>query len=182
MPLDGLEKGGVLTLDLGWRTIGWCLGWDDGPDRRIFGSWVLPNIGGRGAMFTAADNVLMETLQVCEPVSVIAEDALDVHGQTDQITAKKQYGLEGIVCMQCYRHSIPFSTVSANLVRNAILGQSRFPRRGEAKKAVMGFCRRRGWNVRNDHEGDSVMIFEWHNRQVRNIRPAAGPLWREVVY
>lgn len=182
MALDGLEPGGVLTLDLGWRTIGWCLGWDDGEDRRVFGSWSLPKIGGRGALFTAADNIIIESIEAAQPKQVIAEDVLVVQAQTSTETAKKQMGLEAVVCMQCYRYSVLFTTVSANLVRDALLGQARFAKRDQVGKEAIAFCRRKGWAVKSDHEADAVMIYEWHRRQVRNIRPASGPLWREVTY
>lgn len=180
MILDGVEQGGVLALDLGWRTIGWCLGWDE---RRIFGKFDLPKLGDTGTMLLAADNAIYQTLEACRPAKVVLEEPLTLYGQTDTATAKKQYGLDGIVRMEAARYSVKCISVTADLVRSVLLGQSRFPGGSrEAKKACIRFCRLRGWQVRNDHEADAVLAFQWNLHQTRRIPAAAGPLWREVTY
>lgn len=188
-----LLPGGTLTLDLGSRFIGWCLGYVDNGAPRQFGTWEAPTYGGQGAMFAAAQHELRESIAAAQPRNVIFEAPLTLlamlprrgkDGQlkfhTNMATVEMQLGLQAVVKIACHDFTLlPPSSISADKVRDEILGQSHFPR-NTVKSACIRYCRERGWKVNNSHEADAVLIFEWYRRRMTHNAPAAGPLWRDI--
>lgn len=188
-----IVPGGTLTLDLGSRYIGWCLGYVDSRALRTWGTWQAPKYGGQGAMFAAAQHEIRASIEAAQPRNVVYEKPLSLMAMlprrgkdgslkmhTNMATMEMQLGLQAVVKIACHDFELlPPSSVSADMVREELLGQSRFEK-GLVKAAVIRYCWDRGWKVNTSHEADAVLICEWFFRRIRKNAPAAGPLWRDI--
>jgi Holliday junction resolvasome RuvABC endonuclease subunit len=173
-------EGGVLTLDLA-GIVGWAYGHTH-QRCPIFGRWPLPKFGGEGGRYATLENELAAAMERYHPSAMVIEAPLTFQallGHSDAATVQQQYTLRGIAYMLGYRYSCPVSEVSADLVRYEILGQSRFPKKGQIKIEVVRWCHRHGMKVPDHNSGDAVLTWEWHRRRVTGRPPAFGPLAAE---
>lgn len=173
-----MTPGGVLALDLS-SSVGWAYGsaTDDAP---LFGVWHLPKDGGEGGRYAAFENELISFHDLAEPAYCILEAPLSFQALLGVSTMKvmqQQYGLRAFAFAESWRRSVPCSEVSSDIVRDAVLGQSRF-KKGKVKAEVMAYCRERGWQVPDDNAADACMVWTWYTDRTNGTRPAAGPLFR----
>lgn len=82
-------------------------------------------------------------------------------GKSNPRTVEVLFGLPAIIQGLARHFRVPIiRKASANSVRKHFIGNGRMPR-AQAKKAVVAECRRRGWNVRNDDEGDACALWDY---------------------
>jgi hypothetical protein len=166
-------QGGTLTLDLA-RVTGWAYGplvWGE----PLFGDLYMPALGGEGIRYASLENELIHMLDVFKPGQIVMESALPPQAQTNVTSARQAYGMRAIVYCNAYREAVSVSEVSADLVRNELLGFSRAPGRPDAIKThVVHFCKRRGWHVPSHNAGDACLLWEWFRRRL--VGPRQGAL------
>ncbi len=74
---------------------------------------------------------------------------------------RKMYGLPFELETECYRVSIPVREANIGTVRaNFLMGKTPCNSE-ECKAAVMAMARRRGWEVRDDNEADSLAVLDY---------------------
>jgi hypothetical protein len=153
----------VLALDIA-TTIGWARG-NVGDTDPQFGSLRFAKPGSSSnAVFGNAIKWLTATLEpMPRPDIVIIESLLPVlakAGQTDRETRDRLYGLHAIVRGVCFLRGVyEIQEASVQAVRGHFIGVHNL-RREPAKAEVMAQCKRIGWAVENDDEGDACAL--WH--------------------
>lgn len=172
-----VAAGGILALDLSSIT-GWAVGGvaDVAP---AFGCWHLPLTGGEGARYAAFENSLAAAMDEYAPARVILEAPLSFQALLGVSTMRvmcQQLTLRGIAYAEAWRASVPIQEVSSDIVRLALLGQSRFSK-GTVKRVVLGYCKSQGWNCPDDNAADACMIWLWLVGQMRGAPRIAGPLF-----
>ena len=153
----------VLAIDLATNT-GWCRGHVGGTP--VFGSLRFGKHNSRDAAIFAdalswISNVL---LPVPRPDLVILEALLPPSawgGQSQATTFSRLAGLQSIMLGVAHLRGIPeISTASVPDVRAHFIGE-RGLKRKQAKEAVMQRCRRLGWDVANDNQGDACALWSY---------------------
>ncbi len=167
------SPGGVLCLDLSTRT-GWAYGVAGAVP--LSGVWELPNTTDLGRRFAAFENELLDALAEMQPVLVSMEAPLPASEQTHAYSAELQIGLAAIAECACYRWERRLFRRASSTVRAAVLGTARFPK-GEAKKAVMEWCRARGWRFPDHNAADALLLWAYETdiRAPRGKRGEARP-------
>jgi Holliday junction resolvasome RuvABC endonuclease subunit len=169
--------GGVLALDLS-SMVGWAYGQIADPTPR-FGCWRLPYEGGEGARFAAFENELIEAMETLKPARLVLEAPLSLQALCGVSTLKvvaQQLTLRGIAYAEAWRASVPIGEISADAVRLAMLGQSRFAK-NTVKREVIAYCRARGWRVPDHNAGDACLTWAWETTQLRGGKAVAGRLF-----
>jgi len=182
----GAPPGGVLALDLA-RVTGWAWGhlhWS----APWYGSWHMPETGGEGFRLMCLENEVADAIGEHKPEAVVLEAPLRfLPVRRDRRTGRlrlesnreamwQQIGMRAIVRCYCARRSIPVSEVSADLVRNDILGFSRVPgHSGAIKRHVVQWCRHHGMRVSDDNQADACMLWCWQRRRL------VGPVQRTLA-
>lgn len=169
--------GGVLALDLSSH-VGVALGgiFSTSP---AFCTWHLPKNQGEGARYAAFENELAACIDRLQPARVVLESAMSLQAMAQVSTTavmRQQITLRGIAYSEAYRASIPISEISADFVRGAMLGQSRFEK-GKVKAAVIAYCHGRDWMCLDDNQADACLTWAWHCTQMRGGAPVSGPLF-----
>jgi Holliday junction resolvasome RuvABC endonuclease subunit len=173
-----MQEAAILALDLSSRT-GWAFGRINARSPEGFGTWMLPMIGGEGARYAAFENELAAMIQTRQPTHLVMEAPLSfaaLLGVSNMKTMCQQLTLRGIGYSEAYRASISCREVSAEIVRDAILGKGRFPK-GTVKSVVVAHCWKQGWRVPDDNAGDAVLTWAWLAGQLRGSQPVAGRLF-----
>lgn len=173
------SPGGVLCLDLS-SNVGWAYAAIDAREPS-FGVWRLPKIGGEGARFAAFENEMAAAMDRWSPSALVLEAPLPLAALCGVSTLKvvaQQLTLRGIAYAEAWRASIPISEVSSDIVRLAMLGQSRFAK-NTVKIEVVAYCRARGWKVPDHNAADACLVWAWHCTQLRGGFPVAGRLFAE---
>lgn len=176
----GFAPGGVLALDLS-SSVGWAYGSLDAVVP-AFGVWLLPHTGGEGGRFAAFENALAAAMDQMVPSRVVVEAPLSFQallGVSNMRVMCQQYTLRGFAYAEAWRANVPISEVSSDIVRLAMLGQSRFAK-GTVKREVVAYCRARGWRVPDHNAGDACLVWAWFVGQVSGRRAVAGPLFASV--
>lgn len=175
--MPDLPLGGVLALDLA-STVGYAYG--DLAERLpvAFGIWKLPKVGGEGARYAAFENMLSAMCERVRPSKLILEAPLPLMAQTQGRIAQQQYTLRGFAYAEGYRQSATVLEVSADLVRNALLGRSRFGT-DKVKVEVVAYVRRLGLRVPEHNSADAAMVWLWLRGQLHGTRSVSGPLFQE---
>lgn len=171
--------GGVLALDLSSR-VGWAYGAID-TAVPAFGVWALPRIGGEGARFAAFENELAEAMEDLQPGRIVLEAPMSLRalcGVSTLHVVAQQLTLRGIAYAEAWRASVPISEISSDMVRFAMLGQSRFAK-GTVKREVVAYCRARGWRVPDHNAADACLVWAWETTQLRGGKAVAGRLFAE---
>ena len=170
-----LGHGGVLALDLS-RVTGWCYG-APGCNLPEFGSWLMP-LAVEGARYAALDNELTDAFAALRPSHVIIEAPIALPAMTNRAAMWQQLGMRAIVRAAAWRDSVSVSEVSAEIVRNELLGFSRVPGKpGAIKFHCIRWCRRNGIHVTDDHQADAVFLWEWRRRRVSGEWPRQRKLF-----
>lgn len=172
-----IPAGGILALDLS-SYVGWAYGLTDSATPE-FGVWRLPHIGGEGAKYATFENELAAFMLIRQPGSLVLEASLSLQalaGVSTIAVARQQLTLRGIAYSEAYRAAIPISEVSSDIVRLAVLGTSRFPKK-QVKYEVVRYCREQGWRVPDHNSADACLVWQWQTMQLRGTRGAAGRLF-----
>jgi hypothetical protein len=173
----GLLMGGILALDLA-GVVGWAYGHLTDRDP-AFGTWHLPHMGGEGARYAAFENELAEAMDRLAPTKMILEAPLSfaaLLGVSNMRVMCQQYTLRGIALAEAWRASCAPSEVSADRVRQEMLGQSRFAK-DTVKREVVRYCWRSGWRVPDHNAGDACLVWAWYRSQLHANPPGSGPLF-----
>jgi len=177
--VSGNAPGGILALDLS-QTTGWAYG-GIGDRTPACGCWRLPYEGGEGGRFAAFENELVDAMDALQPGSLVLEAPLSFQALLGISTMKvmaQQLALRGIAYAEAWRARVPISEVSSDIVRLALLGQSRFAK-GTVKREVVAYCKARGWRVPDHNAADACLTWAWHVGQLRGTPCVAEPLFRE---
>jgi crossover junction endodeoxyribonuclease RuvC len=153
----------VLAIDLATNT-GWCRGHVGGPPSfgsLRFGAYRSPDT----VVFAEALSWISHLLAPQpRPDLVILEALLPPsawQGQSQQVTFNRLAGLQSIMLGVAHLRGIAeISTASVPDVRAHFIGE-RGLKRAPAKQAVMARCRRLGWEVKNDNEGDACALWSY---------------------
>lgn len=158
---------------------GWAYGLIDDRDP-TFGCWQLPHEGGEGGLFASFENELMAAMAALQPGRLILEKPLSFQallGVSNMKVMAQQLTLRGFAFAEAWRADVPISEVSSDVVRLAMLGQSRF-KRGEVKGEVFRYCHARGWKVPDHNAGDACLTWAWEIMQLRGgVPPPPGRLF-----
>jgi Holliday junction resolvasome RuvABC endonuclease subunit len=173
-----VTTGGLLAIDPG-SVIGWSYGLLSEPVP-LFGHIITPMMGGPAPRFMALDNELCSMIESFKPSRIAIESPLHVMAHDSTAAAEILFGMRAIVLLRGYGYSVPISSVSADLVRQDMMGFNRIPgKRGAMKQAVVMYCRhKRGIPVQNHNAGDAVLIWLWHQKQL--LRPRQLPISPEL--
>jgi hypothetical protein len=170
--------GGVLALDLA-STVGWAYGVIDAP-APLFGCWKLA--WGEGARYASFENELAAALEEHRPGEIVLEAPMRLAALCGVSTLRvvaQQLTLRGIAFAEAWRASLPPpEEISAEDVRRAMLGQSRFAK-DTVKREVVAYCYARGWRVPDHNAGDACLLWAWRTTQLRGGGPVAGRLFAE---
>jgi hypothetical protein len=153
----------VLAVDLA-TNCGWCRGKVGAVP--VFGSLRFGKHNSRdAAIFADALSWISHLLQPApRPDLLVLEMLLPVSawgGQSQQTTFERLAGLQSIMLGVAHLRGIAeISTASVPDVRAHFIGERRMKRK-PAKQAVMERCRRLGWEVRNDNEGDACALWSF---------------------
>jgi len=155
----------LIGLDLATR-FGWAI-WAPGEPVR-YGSVRLPSaphisIGDRYLRYA---NWLAQRIKDERPAKVYFE-APWVGPNTHQNTARFLMGLASSTHLICAKAGV--ITVEANnqTTRKQFLGAANRTMRADKKAAVMSACRLRGWEPKNNDEGDALAVLEYAATQER---------------
>jgi Holliday junction resolvasome RuvABC endonuclease subunit len=173
-------EGGLLALDLG-STIGWAYGPLDWP-QPLSGYITTPVLGGQAPRFQVLDSELCDMIEKWQPTKLAVESPLHVMAHDSTAAAALLYGMRAIVLLRAYGYEIPLSSISADLVRQDLMGFCRIPggKRGAIKDAVLAWCRhRKHWQISNHNAADAALIWAWHQRQL--VRPRQLTISPEMV-
>jgi len=154
----------ILAVDLAtW--CGWCRGTVGEQPR--FGS---VRFGGNSAdtirpreVFATAIDWLTELLQ-CPPDILMLEQVLPPsawRGASQATTFARLGGLHSIALGLAHKHGVSeIAEVSVGDIRAHFIGD-RSVKRASAKRQVMARCKRLGWMVTNDNEGDACALWSY---------------------
>lgn len=152
----------ILSLDLA-RQYGWAEG-RAGEAPRFGSDRFAPTGAPVEDVFAGVIRQLAPRLAAFRP-DVLVYEAPSLFqlrdGKSNPATAECLLGIPAIVqglAKHLGIHRVYKAQTSS--VRKHFLGNGRMPR-AEAKKAVVAECRRRGWDVRNDDEGDACAIWDY---------------------
>lgn len=164
----------ILALDLA-RLTGWSVGSPAGVEG--FGThefqrtaaWALGEYGLEARLafrrmldHTEPDHVVYES-------PILRSGKIKTRGNGKQFVAtvdtpeklRKMYGLPFELEVECYVRKIPVREANIQSVRSQFL-MGKIPQTSEAAKmAVKVMARRRGWDVRDDNEADSLAVLDY---------------------
>jgi len=155
----------ILALDLAtW--CGWCRG--KVGEAPAFGSI---RFGGNSADTLRPREVFANAIAWFElrldaqPPDVLMLEALlapsVMRGKSQAISHARLAGLQGIALGMAHRWGVPeIAEASVQDIRAHFIGERNL-KRTVAKKAVVARCRRLGWMVANDNEGDACALWSY---------------------
>lgn len=146
----------ILALDLGsW--VGWAFG-ALGDNRPSFGTWHLPETRLRGPRYVAYENELIAALRRFQPTVVVMAAPLNRKAKGGQAAARQQLGLAAYTEGECCRARVQLREVHEATARKDVLGRGRFPV-GGAKPAAMAWAAASGFDVSDDHQADTLVLW-----------------------
>lgn len=152
----------IMALDLA-TNIGWCVG-EPGSTPRA-GSYRLPSTGDDvGRFLDHFSDWLVYTLGETKPTDVFYESPF-VGAKTARKTAMKLMSLCGHTELIATRRRLPCSEATGSEVTKYFIGRARFQhdnptvRRQMKKDAVIGKCRKLGWQVPDDDAADAAALW-----------------------
>lgn len=160
--------GVVLALDLA-RRLGWAAGV---PGERPRSGVVQLRGQSHGEVYAALGNWLDDARIVHQPARLVFEAPL-IGGQHAGINAARlALGMVAIVEQFCWDHSIECFEEHVSRTRKEVLGRGNFAT-GTAKAEVLAWVRGRGFDVTDDNQADSLVLW-LHAEAVALKRPAGG--------
>jgi hypothetical protein len=165
----------ILSLDLA-RLTGWSVGSPAGVEG--FGthefaktdSWELGEYGMSARIGFRTMLAHTEPELVVYESPILRSGTIQTRGNGKQFVAtvdtpqklRKMYGLPFELEIECYRRSIKVREANIGQVRRAFLAPHKVPRDSKsAKSAIKVIARRRGWDVLDDNEADSLAVLEY---------------------
>ena len=154
----------ILALDIATQ-LGWARG-RVGDVTPMFGHFRFAKPGASAAaVFGNAIKFLSAILEPQpRPDIVIVESLLPVlakPGETDREVRDRLSGLHAIARGVCFLRGVyQINEASVQQVRGHFIGIHNL-KRDKAKAAVIGQCRRIGWQVENDDEGDACALWSY---------------------
>lgn len=169
MRISRNAAGNVLALDLA-TTFGFALG---------------PL--GRRPLYGAKTLQRTEHVHRCADLRQWIEDQEQVHGKftalvveaaiignfSSQDAERLTIALHTTVELWAYDVEIPFAAIAASTVRKSMIGRGTFPK-GQAKPAVMQWCRAAGLEPRNDDAADAILLWKAVEAATIGRQPAAS--------
>lgn len=155
MRISRNAAGNVLALDLA-STTGWCMGPLGARPRH-------GAINLRGVEHVHRQAALRDWIEDQEKIGVaftaIVVEAAIVGAFSSQEAERLTVALHGMVELWAYDAEIPFVAIAASTIRKAMIGRGTFPK-GEAKPAVMRWCRANGFEPRTDDAADAILLWK----------------------
>ena len=162
----------ILGLDQSASNTGWCLGDAGGPVQT--GSLPLPrfreDIGG---LLLAFEKGLGRLLDAYEVELVVFEKPVRPFAQLHLETARKLYGIAGVIEMECRRRGKPVREVSNTEAKKLCYGNGGL-KSAEAKKVAMPRARLWGVEVKTHDAADAFAVWLC---AVRAHDPVAFKVW-----
>lgn len=153
----------LLALDLSTQ-VGWAVG-PIGGRATMFGTWVLPQIGGEGARFASFENVLADCIAVHDPAVMAVEAPLPLPAINNREVAFQQLGLRAMALSEAYRASASVHESDAYSVRREVLGTGRFAK-GHVKRAVTEWAKREGYDAPDHNAADALVLWTYYARRL----------------
>lgn len=152
----------ILSLDLASQ-FGWAEGKAGEPPR--FGSQRFAPVGASTEeIFAGVIRVVTPRLASFRPDALVYEEPSLFQlrdGKSTKHIAKILLGIPAIVEGLAKHFGVPIiREASPRDVRKHFIGNGQLPR-AKAKAAVVAECKRRGWDVKNDDEGDACAIYDY---------------------
>jgi Holliday junction resolvasome RuvABC endonuclease subunit len=131
-----------------------------GAKHPILETWDLSEAKERPDKLVLLDSMLERHIADYKPDAIFYEAALPINvlmkiGATEE-TIQMMRSLIGTVEQACARHGVKVAHWQVQAARRGVMGRGRF-KRGEAKKAVMAFCRMLRYDAKNDNEADALI-------------------------
>lgn len=169
-----MSAGGILALDLGLVT-GFAYGLPGSVP--IFGCVRLPGpAAGFGRRFCHLTNGICDLIVEHRPALLAKEAILRLAAQNSAHVARLQFGYQAIADEEAHRQDVEVVEEDVDLVRNHLIGRRRAPKGTEVKDWVIGWLRRRGFDVTQPDQADAIMIWLWacevHGNKLRRPRAA----------
>lgn len=163
-----MKTGCILALDLA-RRLGWAAGV---PGDRPRSGVVQLRGQSHGEVYAALGNWLDDARLVHQPASLVYEAPL-IGGQHSGINAARlALGMVAIVEQFCWDNSIDCLEEHVSRTRKEVLGRGSFPK-GTAKAEVMAWVRAQGFDVADDNQADSIVLW-LHAESIALKRPAGA--------
>ena len=148
----------ITALDLATKT-GVAHG-PAGSPRPLLETWDLSVASERPNRLVLLDEMLERHIADFKPEAIYYEAPLPIAvliqiGCGDQ-TIQMLRSLVAVTEQACARNGVAVASWQVQAARHAVTGKGRF-KRGEAKKAVLAFCRMIGHEPKNDNESDALI-------------------------
>lgn len=148
----------ITALDLATKT-GACFG-PAGASKPILETWNLSVAKERPDRLVLLDSMLERHFADHRPVMLFYEAPLPMAvmmqiGASDE-TIQMLRSLIAVTEQACARNGVKVASWQVQQARHAVMGKGRF-KRGEAKKAVLAFCRMLRYEPQNDNEADALI-------------------------
>lgn len=154
--------GGVLALHIDPRVTGWAYGTHN--EKPVSGIWRFPKTTDEGELGAAIFDAMGDCVKVNRPAT-LAITAPFLEGVDSEEAAKHAITVVGLtVCAKvyAYRRTIKTDVVSADAVRESILGRARFRTSQQADDAALHHCRQRaGWDVLHAPAAHSLVLWSY---------------------
>ena len=152
----------ILALDLA-RKYGWAEG-EPGSVPRFGSAAFAPSGAPQEETFAGAIREIGGRIAAFPPRVLVYEEPELFRlrdGKATKATIEVLFGLPAVVQGIARRFGVPIIRKAPTFdVRKHFIGQGRM-KRAEAKIAVVAECRARGWDVRNDDEGDACALWDY---------------------
>lgn len=169
---------GCLALDLGARNLGWAC--DGRGNQPRHGLVLLPGTAHLGKLYAATRNAFERLLTDHEPERVCYVPKFATRGKTAVRTAEALGGVQATVDLVAYDCGLPEPVrINERTARKAVLGRCDFGLRDahgrmiadsgreEAKRTVLEWCARQGFEVLSHDVGDSLVLLHFDQMQRR---------------
>ena len=163
------KPGGILSLDLSMSSTGWSVG--DFGERPVFGHWELGRMSDQGSAYAVLEDRIDDAIKIYRPRLVAYEAPLPTHRKIDKQNphATRQTNdiaimlirLGGVVELICARHEIAYYHQNCTEARRKVLGRVPTGKSEQVKAEIMAWARRRGWQIKNDDEADSLLLLQY---------------------
>ncbi|RRY08851.1 hypothetical protein [Brucella anthropi] len=155
-------KGTILALDIA-TNLGWCEG-EPGSEPRFGNVRLAPDGSSQAAVFGGMIGFIGTRLQAFKPRTIVFE-APELFrlrsGRATRETIEVLFGLPAVMQGVAHRMGVyDVQEATTNDVRGYFIGQRNL-KREVAKREVVAECHRRGWDVKNDDEGDACAIWSY---------------------
>lgn len=146
--------GTVMALDCA-RTTGWCVGVPG--ERPHYGSVTFRGVS-HGAVYAGFVDWVEDAMRLHRPAQIVVEAPLHRGGHMGQDAALLALGFLAHLELVCHDHAVQLLTEHVSRTRKAVMGRGNFPK-GEAKDAVMTWCRERGYAPPTHDAADAICLW-----------------------